>query len=247
MNTNRAHARRGGAGIVVVTATVVLGMAVGPLIFYAQANVAPAVAEAPTAATVASTLERCRLGAESLAAAGLDATAAAGVRQAIVTKLESDGQTLADTTASLASARSALESLKKSISGAPTPAEIAQLELAEAAVTSAETALAGTLASFVTAGEAPLTAPQKATLGTIRTNADRALPAAYLVQQLDDEAAVELRDALAAERIALKQQEEVPSGAASHLATVRAGAAVAAALSNTATNLAAIKAALSGS
>lgn len=247
MRTNRVRTRRGGSRIVVVTATLALGTAVVPLILFAQANAAPAASEPPTAASVASTLERCRLAAESLAAAGLDATAAAGVRQAIVTKLESDGQEFADATASLASARSALESLKKGISGAPTPTEIAQLQLAQATVTGAEATLAGEIASFVAAGEASLSAAQKAVLASIRANADRALPAPYLVQPLDDEAAVELRDALAAERIALKQEEEVPSGAASRLATVRAGAAVAAALANTATNLAAIKAALAGS
>jgi hypothetical protein len=78
-------------------------------------------------------------------------------------------------------------------------------------------------------------------------HASRALPAPYLVQTLSDEDAVALRDALAAERIALKQEAEVPAEAASHLATVRAIPAVAAALANTESNLAAIKSALAGS
>ncbi len=247
MKSQRTESSRiGHSRFIVATATVLIALATGPVIYVAQANTVPTV-EAPTAAAVASTLVRCGLSAESLAAAGVDAAGATSVRAAMATKLENDGPTLSAATESLASARTALESLRKSITGEPSQAESAQIAQASENVAAAESTLASAVASFVEAAQSPLSAEKRATLAIVRSNASRALPAPYLVQTLSDEDAVALRDALAAERIALKQEAEVPAEAASHLATVRAIPAVAAALANTESNLAAIKSALAGS
>jgi hypothetical protein len=126
---------------IVATATVLVALATGPIIYVAQANTIPAV-EAPTAAAVASTLVRCGLSAESLAAAGVDAAGATSVRAAMATKLENDGPTLSAATESLASARTALESLRKSITGEPSQAESAQIAQAGESVAAAESTLA---------------------------------------------------------------------------------------------------------
>ena len=237
--TNRANA-------VITSLTAATGIAAVAIVCYLQPTTTVAATVEVTQPTVAATLARCGLTADSLAAAGLDAQDATAVRTAVVAKLETDAVALNAATESLASARSALDSLRKTAQGQPTDQEAAQIATAATAVGAAEASLASVIDQFVTAGTAELTNGAKSLLAAIRSNAARTVPAPYLVQSLDDEAYVRLRDALAAERTAQKLEEETPAEAASHLATVRAVPAVAAALSNTSANLAAIKIALAG-
>jgi len=83
-------------------------------------------------------------------------------------------------------------------------------------------------------------------VAAIRAHAGRELPAPYLVEALDGGHFVSLRDALSAERIAVKLEEEVPAEAASYLAMIRAKPAVSAVIQNTDTHLAAVTTALAG-
>jgi hypothetical protein len=235
---------------IVAAATVLLAVATGPIIYIAQASPHPdplaMPTEAPAESLVASTLVRCGLAAEILAAAGVDAVGAAGVRAAIVARLESHGSSLATATETLVAARAAHESLRRAIEGAPTQSESAQVAQAAAALSSAEAALAVVVGSFVENAESAISSEKRALLAVIRGNLGRGIPEPYLVQAWSDEDIVALRDALAAERIAIKQEESVPSEVAGYLAGVRGSAAIAAAIANTDANLAAVKLALAG-
>lgn len=247
MMPNAKRSRRPGrANAVIASLTASLGICAIAGICYLQPS--PTVAASPdvTQSAVATILARCGLTAESLAAAGLDAQDASAARLAVVAKLESDGAALNTATEALATARSELDSVRKAAQGEPTEQEAAQIAAAAGAASGAEATLASVIDQFVTAGTVSLSEGERATLATIRSNHARTVPAPYLVHSMDDEAYVRLRDALAAERTALKLEEEVPADAAAHLATVRAVPSVAAALSNTAANLASIKTALAG-
>jgi hypothetical protein len=246
----RSFTRVGFGDVRLLTAGAACVLAVGfvPLAYMVQANAAQPLAPSANSApeTVASALGRCGLTAEALAAAGLDGPKAAAVRAGMAARLDTDAADLSVAAEAVGSARGAHAALLKSIQGEPNANEAAQLAQAAAAVATAESELASVVTEFRDAATESLTEAQRSTLATIRGNARWELPASYLVNSLDDESGVRLRDALAAERIALKLEEDVPPEAAGHLASVRADPAVAAALSNTASNLTAIRSALAG-
>jgi hypothetical protein len=248
MNKNAASI--GHSRTIVAAATVLLAVATGPIIYIAQASPHPdpsaMPSEPPAGSVVASTLIRCGLSAEALAAAGVDAAEATGMRAAILARLETHGSALTNATEALVAARATHESLRRSLDGAASQSESAQLTQAALAVANAEAALSSVVASFAEHAESPISSEKRGLLASIRGNAGRGLPETYLVRAWTDEEVVELRDALATERIAIKQDEAVPSEIAGYLAGVRSTPSIAAAIANSNSNLAAVRAALAG-
>ena len=125
--------------------------------------------------------------------------------------------------------------------GRASPGEIAGFSGLEQALAAASTARDAAVSALFVAGIAEFSATQRATLTAIRANAHWKLPTEFLVVERTEAEWVALRNALANERTAARNEETPNQQCQALLGTARANPAVAAAKTALDANLAVVK------
>lgn len=179
--------------------------------------------------------------------------AAAGVTGPQTTALFQNASVhLNDALAALRAADTAVESARRDVNtlervvvaGTSTQEQRSALATARAALATATTSRTTALNALVTAATADLLPERVAALSAIRTNAANwDQPTQYLVVERTEAARVELREALAAVRIAGEQGADPDQAAVNIVNTWNADGSVAAATTSLSTNLPAVSAA----
>jgi hypothetical protein len=202
----------------------------------------PAAAQAPSIpADFRSTLIRAGLDSAALAAAGVSANSVSSVLQAVATSINNDPTRLSSADTSYASARRDVDRLRALIeSGKASQEDVSAYQSASSSLATATAARTAALDAYFTAGAGILSEGQRSTLTTIRANRAHELPIEFLVVNRSQEEWVDLRDALANERIETEIGEEPDAGDQAALATWRAVNAVASAKSSSDANLATV-------
>ena len=193
--------------------------------------------------TVDVGLRRVGIRPESLAAAGVSSPSLGTLLEGADDWFVANPSALPNADAAYADARVTRDQLLRKVqSGLATDQEVIDLQQAEAAFDAAELDRTAALDQLFQAASAELSAAQVATLSQIRANARWKFPEHFLVEERDQATWVELRDALANERIAPRFEEEPDAGCQSFLSTMRARPAVSEAEANSDTYLATLQA-----
>ncbi len=194
---------------------------------------------APTPLEITAALHRVNLDVHALTAAGLSANAVTALVDDAQAHLVAHSSSLPLADVAFNEARAECDRLERLIqSGLHTENDPAAFTAAGAAFTQAQTDRQEVLNDLIAAATADLTVETKALLATIRGNSDWEPPVAYRVIERTQAQWVQLREALAQERIALANDEPLEPQTAAYLADIRANPAVANALANLQTNLA---------
>lgn len=188
-------------------------------------------------------LTRAGLGADQLAAAGVDASRIAEVVSLARGVLGEQGGVLTAADDSYRSAKIELENLRAKVrAGGATDADTARVRAVEAALTQAEAQRRSVLTAVIAAASSVLTHEQAQALAAMRSS-PRDLPLKYRAMAPDAAKADLLRDALGRARSAGATGEDLASETATLLAQADADPASAAAQSRLATNGSAVRAA----
>lgn len=200
----------------------------------------------PPAVDVAVPLIRAGLDAKALAAAGVNATQATTIATDLKAALVAAPNALRDADLAYSSAKAASEAQKRKIeSGKASDQEIASYVGLAAAESNAATARQTIIDGLFDAGTKSLSAQTITKLRTIRTNkAAWDFPTEFLIVDRTQSEWVQLRDALANEKVSAKYEDNLDQALASQLATWRAVSAVSTAKTGLNTNLALVEAAL---
>ncbi|MFO0834398.1 MAG: hypothetical protein U0638_05460 [Phycisphaerales bacterium] len=247
--------RSGSALIVVVGVTSVL--IAGAAGTYALASIfnahrAPAKAAAALAQSrmdqesnrqLKMVLTRAGLGADHLAAAGVEVSRVAEVVSLARGVLGEQGQSLAAADDSYRTAKVELENLQAKVrAGAAHDADTARMRAVEAALTQAETQRKATLTAIIAAASSVLSHEQTQTLAAIRS-APHDLPLKYRATAPDAAKADALRDALGQARSASATGEDLAHETTALLAQADADPEASAAQSRLNANAVAVRAA----
>jgi hypothetical protein len=202
----------------------------------------PAVAQASSVPTdFKATLVRAGLDSTALAAAGVSTNSVSSVLQAVATAINNDPSRLSNADTAHAAARRDVDRLKALIeSGKASQEDISSYQSASTSLATATAARQAALDACFAAGAGVVSEGQRATLTAIRANRSYELPIEFLVVNRSQQEWVNLRDALANERIEPEVGEEPDPGDQAALATWRAVNAVASAKSSTDANLASV-------
>jgi hypothetical protein len=187
-------------------------------------------------------MHRTGLTPEALAAAGLGEASTMSVGGAA--QLANTGlvTSLRDLDHAVGQARNARDAAERKIqSGKASPEEVAAFPGLEQAFATASAARDTAVNGLFAAATEGLNSTQRATLTAIRANAHWKLPTEFLVVERTEAEWVELRAALANERIAARNEEAPNQQCQALLGTARANPAVAAAKTALDTNLATVK------
>ncbi|HEX2837536.1 MAG TPA: hypothetical protein VHN77_05365 [Phycisphaerales bacterium] len=177
-----------------------------------------------------------------LAAAGLDSAEASTIISSAQAYLAQGGVTMAVAFADHRSVASEVAKLQDAVvSGRATPEQVNQLASAKVELAQAEASRAAVLDAFTTAVTGVLTQGHREALATIHSQGGTTIPPEYLVVHRDEQERVQLRNALAARRIAERNGDSVPQEAASTLSTLESDNDVTSAIENVEANLAAIR------
>lgn len=196
---------------------------------------------APTAADLEVALLRSGLGPEALTAAGLSSANATTVVSDLITYMTNNADVLDAADASYSSAKVTADQLRRTIqSGLGTNEDITAYTTAKANLASATTARDGVIDDFFTEGTADLSQAQKDKLSTIVANDYWDRPTEFLTVTNTEADWVELRDALAHERIANANGESVDANIQTILNSYRNDATVSAAKASLDSNLATV-------
>jgi hypothetical protein len=219
-----------------------------PFLVRFTSSMAMKTALAPIAGTdAASTLIRAGLDPDALAAAGVSGNQAAGVVDAFEAAMAADPARLATADAGYASAKAASDQLRRLIqSGRGDQGDVTKYQAAMSSLQTAEASRQSALDDWFDAATTGLTQGQVATLVTIKGNRDWKLDIEFLTVDRSEPEWVQLRDALAHERVAAKYGESVDPGVQSFLATARSNASVSASKTACAANLSAVTASWEG-
>ena len=193
-------------------------------------------------------LMRSALGAEALAASGVQAASVTAVLQAAADEINAHPGTLDAADAAYVAARVESDRLRTRIqSGQASQEEIGNYQTQMAALATASAQRQTALDAVFSAATTNLAGPQRAGLSEIRANRavdfSKDYPIEFLVVERTQEQWVALRDALANERLAVRYPEMASQAAQSLLATLRSDPSVSAARANLDANLAAVTAA----
>ncbi|MCH8823066.1 MAG: hypothetical protein IH984_06110 [Planctomycetes bacterium] len=195
----------------------------------------------PTTLDLEVALLRSGLGPEALTATGLSSANAVTVVGDLITYMTTNPGVLDSADASYSSAKSTTDQLKRTIqSGLATTQDLTAFASAKANLASCTIACDGVIDDFFTAATADLSQAQKTALSTIRGNAYWDRPTEFLTVAHTEEQWVELRNALAHERIATANGEAVDAGVQTILNGYRGNGTVAAAKANLDSNLAVV-------
>lgn len=198
----------------------------------------------PTTSELEVALLRSGLGPEMLAAAGLSSTNASTVVSNLLAHMNNNPGVLDSADASYASSKLSTDQLKRTIqSGLATTQDLTAYTAANANLVSATTTRDGVIDAFFTAATDNLNQGQINKLNTIVANAHWDKPTEFLAANRNESQWVELRDALAHERIAAANAEAVNPNVQTILDGYRNHASVTAARANIDSNLATITAA----
>jgi hypothetical protein len=178
----------------------------------------------PAQTAEAALLMRLGLDAEMLCAAGVQSTGVAGVVDAVFAEEASQTRTQREIDVAYGTARTTCDSLRRTVrSGLGTAADVDALADAKSALAVAEGNRATYLDALRNAGLGELSASVSADLSKMVANREWRLPTEFLLDDRTEQEWVDLRDALAAERIDTKAGEVVPGSVVTALATARAG------------------------
>jgi hypothetical protein len=187
-------------------------------------------------------MHRTGLTPEALAAAGLGEAGTMSVGGAAQLANAGLVSSLRDLDHTVGQARNARDAAERKIqSGKASPEEIAAFPGLEQAFATASAARDTAVNGLFAAATEGLNSTQRATLTAIRANAHWKLPTEFLVVERTEAEWVELRAALANERIAARNEEAPNQQCQALLGTARANPAVAAAKTALDANLATVK------
>ena len=198
----------------------------------------------PTSAQLAEALLRSGLTPEALTAAGASSNGTDTVIADVFFHLLENPGALGLADAAYANARRDSDRLKRLIqSGQGTSEDVDAYAAAKMALAFAESQRETVLGAIFAAATSGLSASETNTLAALRSNGNWSLPTEFLVVDHAEAEWVQLREALANERIAAKLGEEPDPDAQALLATFRSDPLVAVAAANLDTNLPAVEAA----
>src|SRR5262245_8051939 len=194
---------------------------------------------------LATALYRVGLQPENLTAAGVPSTLADDVVIGVKIWLAQNTKALGDADQAFFDAITKRDQLVRLVqSGLASPDEIADCQVAKTDFDTKDLARKALLDVVFDAGTAPIVSEQKTLLSRFRVNqAAWSVPLEYMVLDRPQEEWVQVRQALANERISARYGEDPDPDDQAYLATVRADPAVSTAKVNLDTNLAAVKAA----
>jgi hypothetical protein len=191
-----------------------------------------------------ATLHRVSLKTKHLAAAGLSGLQVATLFENAETFLQENSVALemTDSTASTAH-ENVLQLRQLIVSGKATQEDVNSLNSAATSLQNKESARDQILQGLFEAATEDLSAQVQTTLTTIRANADWELPVEFLTVNRTEAQWIQLRDALAAERISQKRNYELESDVSAFLAEARSNPSVSTAAANLQANSVAVHAA----
>jgi hypothetical protein len=240
-------AYRSHRGAVRTAAIVVLGVVVLVLSWFSlYPRKAQADPQAPAASTLAVALIQCGLDAKSLCAASVAPGTISAVLANVRDEMTQHPGVLDSAYQSLGSARSQHDQLQRLIqSGLGSAQDLSTFATASSSLTSAQASVNGTLNTLSTAGGGGLTTTQRNVLSTIRANraAGWTHPVEFLTVTRTEPQWIELRDALAAERIAQASGGTPSAEIQSLLSAARADLTVSSAIASLQVSLAAAESA----
>jgi signal transduction histidine kinase len=202
----------------------------------------PATSRRPTTApTARAWLGLLGLEADALAASGVNGEAATVILADLQAYLDENGDALFASIDAHNAAKKQVDMDERMLRAAkPEEGAAAHASTLAAAAADRNSRQAAALA----AATAHLTDDQRTRLNTIRGNSGREVPAAYCLVSRTDAEWVALRDTLAGERQASDRGEQLPEAARTFLANIRADTTTATGLSNAASLIAGVRAAI---
>ena len=191
-------------------------------------------------------LIRAGIDAKTLTAAGVTSGSVSSLGQAASQHFNAHPTVLSSADTAYASARRESDRLQRLIqSGKGTQDDVAAYQAQKAALETATAQQTAALDALFEATTASLNDSKRGVLSKIRTNKSWSLPTEYLTVDRTQQEWVNVRDALANERISAAYGDQPDAALQAQLATWRADATVAAAQTALSTNLASVTAALS--
>lgn len=185
-------------------------------------------------------LIRLNLSAQALTAAGVPSALISGLVNDVQDQINANPAALSNATASLGQARAEHDRLQRLVqSGVHAQADLTAYNTAVTQLNSTQTQLQSVLDDLWTAGTADLTEGQRTVLSRIRSNSSWEMPIEFLTVNRAQAQWVQLREALANERISAANDEPPDPAVQELLAQLRADVTVSAAIANLSANLAA--------
>lgn len=240
MGKSRLLSRAGGLNLAFLA--VAASLAGGSFAFVSISTMAPSrTSVVSTPRTALQQLRLCGLGPEEFAAAGVNAESLSAVADAGANYIQEYGELATPLNASqVANAR--FESLQRQIEGGTaTPEQTAAFDGAIANKTAAAASLANNKEAYLSAALHGLSTEVRARLDMLAGSTHRHVPAEFRLMLREDADWLTLREAVAAERIALRKQQPVPPEAAELLSEARAVPAAASSRASLDANLSALK------
>jgi hypothetical protein len=211
-----------------------------PVFFHSTAATALATPTRPATVNLQVALIRCGLDADALAAVGATTNQLSTLVGLATTQL--GNAPLEPFDSAVASAQTARDAAQRKIqSGLASPEEVEAFPGLESTLASAVSARDTALTALFTAAAANLNSGQRTTLAAIRANRSWKLPIEFLTFNREEVDWVELRNALANERVAAKNSTTPNSECQTLLATERARTEVAAAKTAYDSNIATLR------
>ena len=192
--------------------------------------------------SLSDTMMRVGLDADSIAAAGVQATEVADIATNVQGYLDANPTELSGADAAFLSAQQDVSALSKLVHGGQGTAQDAiDLTTAQAALDTAETDRDAAIDALFDAGVVDLTAAQSTALSNIRANKHWGLPIEFAAKNRSDQDWLSLAEALTDERVSAR--EEIPASPAcvALLLSERSDSAVSAAKTAYDTNLSAVQ------
>lgn len=178
-------------------------------------------------------LRRTGIAPASLAAAGVSTGSFAGLLTSADGWFLENVEALVEADAGAALARRERDRLQRLVrSGLASGEDVTALHQAKESLASREAARDAVLDALFNTSTASLSGGQRVALVQIRENSGRTFPVHFLVEPREEATWIQLRDALANERIAPLFEDDPDAGAQSFLAAMRARPAVAQAKAN---------------
>lgn len=237
--------RTGSLNVVVLIGAMAIAGGSVALVTISSTSPTPRLNQPPAAEAYRTALHQlrlCGMAPEELAAAGITAQGLDAIANAGADSIRQHGE-LATTLSASQNAKGQYDVLRRQVeSGTATQEQKAAFDASIAAKSSAGLALAEAKRLFLADALAGVPADARQRLDVLAANNERHVPPEFRLGSRDDAQWLALRDACAAERIALQKQKPVPPEAAVLLADARASLAAVSAKASLDANLAALKA-----
>ena len=227
------------ARIIRISAVLLVLFAVGFL--YVDLEKARAMQSAPSVSDLTMALYRAGLDPQALTAAGLSGQQVSGLVSDVEAHMAGNPLALANADNAHATAKVEYERLQRLVqSGTHTPQDLSAYATATSQYHTAVAARQAVIDAIHQAGVADLSESQRAKLVSIQSNQEWETPMEFTVINRTQTQWVQLREALAHERIALERNQSVDPAIATLLSQLRADSAVSTAKANLQANSTAI-------